>query len=54
MLVDPRLSTTDGDEIKSLRIEDITKNKFPVIILISRTTPEHCHVETLEKLDKSI
>ena len=53
MLVDPRLSNTDGDEIKSLRIEDVTKNKFPVI-LISRADPEHCHVETLEKLDKSI
>jgi hypothetical protein len=50
ILVDPRLI---DEELGSLRAEDITKDKFAAIV-ISRATPEHCHIETLKKVDKSV
>jgi hypothetical protein len=36
-----------------LRAEDVTKDKYSAIV-ISRATPEHCHIETLKKVDKSV
>ena len=50
ILVDPRLT---DDAIGPLRAEDVTKDKFAAIV-ISRASPEHCHIKTLEKVDKSV
>ena len=50
ILVDPCL-TDEG--ARSLRAKDLTKDNFTAIV-ISRATPEHCHIETLKKVDKSV
>ena len=50
ILVDPCL-TDEG--ARSLRAKDLTNDSFTAIV-ISRATPEHCHIETLKKVDKSI
>jgi len=50
ILVDPRLT---DEAIGSLRAEDVTPDQFAAIV-ISRASPEHCHIKTLEKVDKSV
>ena len=55
ILVDPKLygGKLDAPNTNPLRAEDVTKDKVCAIV-ISWATPEHCQLETLEKLDKSI
>ena len=50
LLVDPCLI---DEEARPLKAKDVTKDKFNAIV-ISRASPEHCNVETLKKVNKSV